>query len=106
MYTTCVVDARPVPEEIPELVLLSRFLVAEFNRGDTEIMKVLEFAALADALMIQILPEQELVIYSIFVVNQSVSVAAILRLVKYSEGEESVFRCVRRRFRLRGIISK
>lgn len=65
----CYLDSRSISEEIPELVLFLRFMVAEFDGGDTEIAKVLEFAALAYAIMIQILPEQELIIHSILAVN-------------------------------------
>lgn len=74
----------------------------ERNRFDAEITKVLELAALAYAVMVQILPEQELIIHSILVVNKSVSIATILRPIEYSKRKESVSRLARRRIGLRG----
>src|SRR5262249_1345367 len=80
----------PIKEQIPELIPVSRNLVIKTDRCHSQGREAMQFIWLRYAVMVLINPQQQTEEYRIPLVNDSITIAAILRFVEFRQRQEAI----------------
>src|SRR5205823_10808469 len=95
-----IVDLGPIPETIAVLVRAFRLFVIKRDGIDTKLRQRVQLRRFRDAIVVCVLPQSQRAENGVVLVDDSIAVSALRRLVVFSQSEKSISLNSRRRWRL------